>query len=496
MKSAGSHFGQGNYRSSILATETVEDEGRNETIDVLSTIEKETIARFLGLGNRAADLGKKSLLDKIAVGRFELDYEGISNFQDAVRMGSGQAILEAIARDPAGTLNLCRKFHAGDKKLYEKTLDEDTLKRHGEEFEPLYVRYKLHFKMMIDRLETIVKWRAKEKEIESYGVKVTGDRATDLGIVTPPLSLDNTPPKAFLGAWGSTFVRFVAALKARGVAHEDAVDNASKRLTVQIESISESASNSMIADASMMLAFAGSWVGCGMPIIQPSHKLAASLMATSLPKEHVPDVIVPWPYFLVEIPDGLLPGVGALLSYVGLSLFDDQQNSDKPQYVVIVLSKRHSRPTLFRLDDLSHLSEYDPFNSDVRDPEVERIVQLLGRLLLGAMIEIDDESFKQRIERGPSSSALDHEHRKGKVPSTWNFIVKRDVKVDVRSYVREYAEKGGRGLSVQCLVRGHRKRQPYGPKGSLRKWVHIEPYWKGPENAPIALRKHKVNEQT
>ena len=495
MKSAGSHFGQGTYRSSILATETVEDEGRGDAIGELSTIEKETIARFLGLGNRAADLGKKLLLDKIAVGRFDLDYDGISNFREAVRMGSGRAILEVIDRDPAGTLNLCRKFHSGDKKLYEKTLDEDTLKRHGEDFEPLYVRYKLHFKMMIDRLEDIVAYRMKEKEIESYGVKLMGDRATDLGIVTPPLSLDNTPPKAFLGAWGSTFVRFVAALKARGVAHDDAVANAFDRLSTQIESISENAPSN-VTDASTMLAFAGSWVGCGMPIIQPSHKLAASLMATSLPKEHVPDVVVPWPHFLVEIPDGLFHGVGALLSYVGLTLFNDERNSGSPQYVVVVLSKRHSRPTVFRLDDLSSLSEYDPFDSDARDPEVERIIQLLGRLLLGAMIELDDETFKQRIERGPSSSALDHEHRKGKVPSTWNFIVKRDVKVDVRSYVREYAEKGGRSLSVQCLVRGHRKRQPYGPKGSLRKWVHIEPYWKGPENAPIVLRKHKVNGQT
>jgi hypothetical protein len=47
--------------------------------------------------------------------------------------------------------------------------------------------------------------------------------------------------------------------------------------------------------------------------------------------------------------------------------------------------------------------------------------------------------------------------------------------------------------SVQCLVRGHWKRQPCGHELQDRKWIQIEPYWRGPEDAPIAVRSHRVS---
>ena len=28
-----------------------------------------------------------------------------------------------------------------------------------------------------------------------------------------------------------------------------------------------------------------------------------------------------------------------------------------------------------------------------------------------------------------------------------------------------------------------------------RRWIHVEPYWRGPEDAPIALRSHKLTRE-
>jgi len=59
--------------------------------------------------------------------------------------------------------------------------------------------------------------------------------------------------------------------------------------------------------------------------------------------------------------------------------------------------------------------------------------------------------------------------------------------------IRKLSEEEGaqveRGkLKVRTLVAGHWKRQPYGPKNSLRKWQQRDPVWRGDINAPVAER--------
>lgn len=49
--------------------------------------------------------------------------------------------------------------------------------------------------------------------------------------------------------------------------------------------------------------------------------------------------------------------------------------------------------------------------------------------------------------------------------------------------------------TVQFLVRGHWRQQAHGPGHSLRKPIWIEPFWKGPEEARVLLRQHRVEDQ-
>jgi len=68
------------------------------------------------------------------------------------------------------------------------------------------------------------------------------------------------------------------------------------------------------------------------------------------------------------------------------------------------------------------------------------------------------------------------------------------VKHDFRDRVRDYVEgKSHSAPNVQVLVSGHHKMQPHGPGNSLRKLIWREPFWRGPEDAPIAIRPHKLD---
>jgi len=64
----------------------------------------------------------------------------------------------------------------------------------------------------------------------------------------------------------------------------------------------------------------------------------------------------------------------------------------------------------------------------------------------------------------------------------------------MRKAVVEYGKHGGKSPTVQCVVAGHWKMQPCGPGGSERKRIFIEPYWRGPEDAPIAIRPHVLKQ--
>ncbi len=73
------------------------------------------------------------------------------------------------------------------------------------------------------------------------------------------------------------------------------------------------------------------------------------------------------------------------------------------------------------------------------------------------------------------------------LPDFKTWYLGREIKVDqnVIEAVRSFSREGGSSPKVQCLVSGHWKRQQHGPGRSLRKLIHVEPYWRGPLDAPV-----------
>lgn len=267
------------------------------------------------------------------------------------------------------------------------------------------------------------------------------------------------------------------------------------------------------------------WAAAGFPAITPTHKLAAALMATSLPAEHIPDVVFPWDAFVIDVPDGLIgaQSVGALAGDV-----PDDSTVPMIQHDVRISTlvlMRHPTPDGGRsyslgivltpgglfgtwwFDDLSAL--LDPTNREAFRPvstihltqrtntTSARVLEMLGRLALGCLIEMDSDARKAELRRrtterlsSSSTSSKEGKDDKPREPSAWIFQLARNVRVDARRWVGEYIQHGGRAPSVRFLVRGHHKRQVCGVGRTNRKWIHVEPYWKGDDALPIAVRAH------
>lgn len=110
------------------------------------------------------------------------------------------------------------------------------------------------------------------------------------------------------------------------------------------------------------------------------------------------------------------------------------------------------------------------------------------RLLLGVVLELTEHRPSEEHRRAGTRTTKRNSLGE---PVAWTYTLTRDVKVDCRQAVRDYVEgRRSSAPSVQCLVRGHWKRQAHGPARSLRKFIFVEPYWRGPEDAPIATRSH------
>jgi hypothetical protein len=230
-----------------------------------------------------------------------------------------------------------------------------------------------------------------------------------------------------------------------------------------------------VAQAHSRVSFAACWAACGFPQVLLPHRLAASLMATKIPAEALPEVESPWTCFMVAVPDGLLS-----LPIHGVGLIVDPARPVR----VLFAGDCYAGAEAGSLRELVAASLAD-------DGPTADALRLALRLVLGVCVELDSDHHRQAIAAGGSPGRI---HRRGKEPVSWTYRLTRDVKVDCRAWVRDYCLHGGKSPTVQSLVRGHHRRQRCGPDGALRKWIHVEPYWRGPEDAPIAVRSHVLGE--
>jgi hypothetical protein len=97
-------------------------------------------------------------------------------------------------------------------------------------------------------------------------------------------------------------------------------------------------------------------------------------------------------------------------------------------------------------------------------------------------------SAAKRSEGPPSRNRVP-----GQLPDFRLFRLGTEVSHDLRERVQDFISgRTKRKLGTQFVVAGHWTHQAHGPRKSLRRLQWIQPYWKGPLDAPVLIRSHSV----
>lgn len=238
----------------------------------------------------------------------------------------------------------------------------------------------------------------------------------------------------------------------------------------------------------MVRIMAVSWVKSGMPVIEVSHRLAASFACTVPTVVSLTDIEWPWTAFWITTP--LLPCQGILVDdYTSVTRIDAELGASvSGGACCFYVDNDGNHGTVCRgtsrvglMNDWAEITRTDHGNV------LDRTQLLMRRVAYGAIMELNTmiPKVRQRYERSQKAS------RRTGEPTQWTFQLTRPVRLDMREAVQKYLSGGvGGKLAFQFMVRGHWKHQPCGPGGAHRKLIHVEPYWKGDPESPIAAREH------
>jgi hypothetical protein len=263
------------------------------------------------------------------------------------------------------------------------------------------------------------------------------------------------------------------------------------------------------------------WAEYAFPRVQMSHSFAAQLMATTISPKELDEVEAPWPAFVVEIPDKILPisakGVESCITRACIStqfmptVVPERWWTIWMQGPRIELSRAGSLIDLLtdkrraRAGELIHINDphrrdpldapvgddYDAFYEGYDDEQEDRISLLVVRLMIGICVMMTERANYMERKLDLAKKLGTYAERFQKEPVSRVYTLGKPVKIDFRQAVRTFVEGRSKGpLTIQRLVAGHHKRQPYGPNNSLRKWRYIDPYWQGPPDGSIVVRPH------
>lgn len=249
------------------------------------------------------------------------------------------------------------------------------------------------------------------------------------------------------------------------------------------------------------------WVHGGCRILSPESTTAAALAFTKMNDASIRELRVPFPSFALRLPTTMTAKDGGRYCYAIVTQFGPVQGYD-------VLHKRdvsrpHARIDVYQskgftagdylhrsepgtIGDLAESIDHD-YTSDrsgltvATSADEQEILRMSLRIAIGCMYIIQHtKNWKLSIDRATGGCLRD------KPPRHRVILIGKPMKLDLRQAVVDVASGDRSAPNVQVLVRGHYKRQVIGIGRSARKVVWIEPYWRGPEDAPIMTRPYAV----
>jgi len=251
----------------------------------------------------------------------------------------------------------------------------------------------------------------------------------------------------------------------------------------------------MFADA----VWSAKWVDGACRTLLADEKYAAALACTRVNSRDAEDISIPWPAFAVRLPAGLFPiSDGRWLTHV--RCFQLSNPTGRVRSGVLFNANGHALPVaietehdtladaLFDEDDIvDEIGETDGAWLD-RDA-LNRAMAMSKRCVVGMLYAMQHTANWSPHGRASVKSKRLAERA---APDHRTIYIGRPIGVDMRQAVREACLRGASAPLVQTLVRGHYKRQVIGVGRSGRKVIWVEPYWRGPEDAPILARPYKV----
>jgi hypothetical protein len=256
-----------------------------------------------------------------------------------------------------------------------------------------------------------------------------------------------------------------------------------------------------IPNEQMMVMWSGRWVDQGCPRILFDSKYATLLMSTDVGKDLTDKIVFPYKAFLIELPDNLLDtkdGEGKMqpLRKVFVQVLVHANGDDVVNIIALtdigLQLWRHGLPISELTNTmLSEDTSWDyGLDCESRD---DRVMNLIGRLIISMCVAMSDPDNYRKQKRSKRRYGGGYKSRSNSgLPEIQTFVVGEPTKLNCRPAVLNYlkGKKGTtrKGPTVQFLVRGHWRYQPYGPKRKKRKFIRIDPYWKGPEDAKILAR--------
>ena len=242
------------------------------------------------------------------------------------------------------------------------------------------------------------------------------------------------------------------------------------------------------------------WCHAGFPVVTLSEDLLFSLLATKVPWSVADRVQMPWPSFLVKLPPGVLfledlnnkPS-----TLVHVLMHTAKIHRDRQQEELTLrwgyhgmdaagFSLDHSGPKEYLWDEKDEASPmsgllgmYEQTGSDLRTQV------LLRRLMVNVCLSLSDRTHWKLHTRSQLGKL-----RQSKDPIRREYVYVGEVKYRASQDVRDYCAGTGRlsALTQQSMVAGHWKQVVCGHRGQSRREQWIQPYWRGPEDAPIAVR--------
>lgn len=262
------------------------------------------------------------------------------------------------------------------------------------------------------------------------------------------------------------------------------------------------------------------WCSIGCPAVTIESNLAASLMATETSEDAIHEVKLPWDCFMVRLPRDLVELGQLKFTHLAVhrhgGVFDKRWVDDMPDHKKeraiqfyqrnagelwsvygvsdeqIVVARTGLPNVLIGKERHIYLFEYlNDKPLEISETQEDRIVQALARLVVGISYLAENQP---KALRPKSTKKQQHRWRFSKFPLTSEYVLAPDVpvKFDCTEAVGAYLRGERKGPPrFQYIVRGHWRNQVHGPGRAARKRIWIQPYWKGPEEAPRLFREYR-----